>query len=76
LLATPDNQEMDMPTALPLAFHKADAPLARDVGPGIATNRDLAVIAVVTAIGLALAIGLAVLLPHTANVEALAFIST
>jgi hypothetical protein len=60
-----------MPTALPFAFRKADAPLERYANLGIANNGDLAIVATVAAIGLALAIGLAVLFPLTANVVAL-----
>jgi hypothetical protein len=65
-----------MPTALPLAFHKADAPLERGLGLSIANNGDLAVIAAFTIIGLALTIGLAVLFPQAANAAALALIVT
>lgn len=65
-----------MPAALPLAFRETDVSFERDTGPGIANDRNLAVIAALTVIGLALTIGFAVLFPHTANVEALAFIST
>jgi hypothetical protein len=65
-----------MPTALPLAFHKADAPLERGVGLSIVNNGDLAVIAAVTAIGLAVTIGLAVLFPQAANAVALGLIVT
>lgn len=60
-----------MPTTLSLAFHKVDAPRE---GSAIAPNRDLAVVAAFTAIGRAVAIGLAVLIPQAANAVALALI--
>jgi hypothetical protein len=71
-----DDEETDMPTALPLAFRKADAPLERNAGLGIANNGDLAVVAALTAIGLALTMGLAVLFPQAANAVAVALIVT
>lgn len=63
-----------MPTALPLAFYKSDAPLERRAGLGIAINADLTVAAAFTGLGFALAIGLAVLFPQAANAAALALI--
>jgi hypothetical protein len=71
-----DHEETDMPTALPMAFRKADAPLERGVASRIANNGDLAVVIAFTAIGLALTIGLAVWFPQAANAVALALIVT
>jgi hypothetical protein len=65
-----------MPTALPLAFRKADALLERNADLGIANNGDLAIVAALTAIGLALTMGLAALFPQAANAVALALIVT
>lgn len=63
-----------MPTALPLAFRDADVVVQRDDRIGITDNRDLLVVAVCTAIGLAVTIGLAVFLPTAAESVALALI--
>jgi hypothetical protein len=71
-----DNEETDMPTALPLAFRKADALLEGNADLGIANNGDLAIVAALTAIGLALTMGLAALFPQAANAVALALIVT
>ena len=58
-----------MPTAIPLVSRDADAALLRGERPAIESNHDLVVVAVFSAIGLVLTIGLRLLfaLPANAN---------